>query len=132
MCFNLSFLTPALSFILHFVFIFLNKFSEQHPYLILVHCSVDKNIIQWFYLPHNYQLVTITATRVLFFPAELSTVICDNKSKAEILLQNREKGQTPLLKNIVIMDPFNSDLVEQGAKCGVDIVLMKDVEVKLK
>uniref|UniRef100_A0A7N6BCE0 Long-chain-fatty-acid--CoA ligase n=1 Tax=Anabas testudineus TaxID=64144 RepID=A0A7N6BCE0_ANATE len=60
--------------------------------------------------------------------AELSTVICDNKSKAEILLQNREKGQTPLLKNIVIMDPFNSDLVEQGAKCGVDIVLMKDVE----
>uniref|UniRef100_A0A7N6BJM6 Long-chain-fatty-acid--CoA ligase n=1 Tax=Anabas testudineus TaxID=64144 RepID=A0A7N6BJM6_ANATE len=63
--------------------------------------------------------------------AELSTVICDNKSKAEILLQNREKGQTPLLKNIVIMDPFNSDLVEQGAKCGVDIVLMKDVEVKL-
>uniref|UniRef100_A0A7N6FA83 Long-chain-fatty-acid--CoA ligase n=1 Tax=Anabas testudineus TaxID=64144 RepID=A0A7N6FA83_ANATE len=101
-------------------------FAQNRPEVI--HCSVDKNIIQWLYLPHNYQLVTITATRVLFFPAELSTVICDNKSKAEILLQNREKGQTPLLKNIVIMDPFNSDLVEQGAKCGVDIVLMKDVE----
>ncbi|XP_068439860.1 long-chain-fatty-acid--CoA ligase 5 [Clinocottus analis] len=60
--------------------------------------------------------------------AEISTVLCDNQSKVETLLQNREKGQTPALKNIVIMDPFDSALVERGTKCGVDIVSLQDVE----
>ncbi|XP_054454365.1 long-chain-fatty-acid--CoA ligase 5 isoform X1 [Anoplopoma fimbria] len=59
---------------------------------------------------------------------EISTVLCDNQSKAETLLQNREKGQTPVLKTIVIMDPFDSELVERGTKCGVDIVSMRDLE----
>uniref|UniRef100_A0A7N8XVS0 Long-chain-fatty-acid--CoA ligase n=1 Tax=Mastacembelus armatus TaxID=205130 RepID=A0A7N8XVS0_9TELE len=61
--------------------------------------------------------------------AEISTVLCDNQSKAETLLQNREKGQTAVLKTIIVMDPFNSELVERGTKCGVNIVSMQDVEV---
>ncbi|KAK5881563.1 hypothetical protein CesoFtcFv8_022346 [Champsocephalus esox] len=60
--------------------------------------------------------------------AEISTVLCDNEKKAETLLQSREEGQTPVLKTIVIMDPFPSELVERGTKCGVDIVSMQDVE----
>ncbi|XP_042369745.1 long-chain-fatty-acid--CoA ligase 5-like [Plectropomus leopardus] len=60
--------------------------------------------------------------------AEISTVICDNQSKAETLLQTREKGQTPVLKTIIVMDSFSSELVERGTKCGVDIVSMPDVE----
>ncbi|KAI3365505.1 hypothetical protein L3Q82_010582, partial [Scortum barcoo] len=60
--------------------------------------------------------------------AEITTVLCDNQTKAETLLQTRETGQTPVLKTIVIMDPFNSELVERGTKCGVDIVSMQDVE----
>lgn len=60
--------------------------------------------------------------------AEISTVICDNQSKAETLLQTREKGQTPVLKTIVVMDAFDSEMVERGTKCGVDIVSMQDVE----
>lgn len=56
-------------------------------------------------------------------------MLCDNQNKAETLLQTREKGQTPVLKTIVIMDPFNSELVERGTKCGVGIVSMQDVEV---
>uniref|UniRef100_A0A668ART3 Arachidonate--CoA ligase n=1 Tax=Myripristis murdjan TaxID=586833 RepID=A0A668ART3_9TELE len=63
--------------------------------------------------------------------AEISTVICDKQNKAEILLQNREKGQTPVLKTIVVMDPFDAELVERGVKCGVDILSMQDVEVIL-
>uniref|UniRef100_A0A8C4NNQ9 Long-chain-fatty-acid--CoA ligase n=1 Tax=Dicentrarchus labrax TaxID=13489 RepID=A0A8C4NNQ9_DICLA len=58
--------------------------------------------------------------------AEISTVLCDNQNKAETLLQTRETGQTPVLKTIVIMDSFNSELVERGTKCGVDIVSMQD------
>ncbi|KAF3853892.1 hypothetical protein F7725_014580 [Dissostichus mawsoni] len=42
--------------------------------------------------------------------AEISTVLCDNEKKAETLLQSREEGQTPVLKTIVIMDPFPSEL----------------------
>lgn len=61
--------------------------------------------------------------------AELSTVLCDNQKKAETLLQNREKGQTPVLKTIIIMDSFNSELVERGAKCGVNIVSLEEMEV---
>ncbi|XP_029311553.1 LOW QUALITY PROTEIN: long-chain-fatty-acid--CoA ligase 5 [Cottoperca gobio] len=60
--------------------------------------------------------------------AEISTVLCDNQKKAETLLQSREKGQTPVLKTIVIMDPFHSELVERGTKCGVDVVSLQDVE----
>ncbi|KAK2820668.1 hypothetical protein Q5P01_023627 [Channa striata] len=60
--------------------------------------------------------------------AEITTVICDNQSKAETLLQNKEGGQTPVLKTIVIMDPFSSELVERGTKSGVDVVSMQNVE----
>lgn len=62
-------------------------------------------------------------------PAEISTVLCDNQSKAEMLLQTREKGQTPVLKTVIIMDSFSSELVERGTKCGVEILSMQDVEV---
>ncbi len=58
-------------------------------------------------------------------------MLCDNQNKAEALLQTREKGQTPPLKTIIIMDPFNSELAERGTKCGVDIISMQDVEVLL-
>uniref|UniRef100_A0A669DC07 Long-chain-fatty-acid--CoA ligase n=1 Tax=Oreochromis niloticus TaxID=8128 RepID=A0A669DC07_ORENI len=61
--------------------------------------------------------------------AELSIVLCDNQKKAETLLQNREKGQTPVLKTIIIMDSFNSELVERGEKCGVNIVSLEEMEV---
>uniref|UniRef100_A0A8C2ZJR7 Arachidonate--CoA ligase n=1 Tax=Cyclopterus lumpus TaxID=8103 RepID=A0A8C2ZJR7_CYCLU len=64
--------------------------------------------------------------------AEISTVLCDNRSKAETLLQNRENGQTPVLKTIVVMDPFDSSLAERGAACGVEVVSLQDVEVKKK
>lgn len=56
-------------------------------------------------------------------------MLCDNQKKAETLLQNREEGYTAVLKTIIIMDPFNSELVERGTKCGVDIVSLQDVEV---
>lgn len=56
-------------------------------------------------------------------------MLCDNQNKADILLQNVEKGQTPVLQTIVIMDSFDSELVERGKKCGVDILSMHDVEV---
>lgn len=62
-------------------------------------------------------------------PAGISTVLCDNQNKAETLLQICEKGQTSVLKTVIVMDSLGSELVERGSKCGVDVVSMQDVEV---
>lgn len=56
-------------------------------------------------------------------------MLCDNQGRAETLLQNREGGQSPVLKTIVVMDSFDPELVKRGAQCGVDVVSMQDVEV---
>ncbi|XP_036382482.1 long-chain-fatty-acid--CoA ligase 5 isoform X1 [Megalops cyprinoides] len=60
--------------------------------------------------------------------ADISTVLCDKPEKADTLLSNCEKGLTPGLKTIILMDPFSSELAERGSKCGVDILSMKEVE----
>uniref|UniRef100_A0A8C8E3A3 Long-chain-fatty-acid--CoA ligase n=1 Tax=Oryzias sinensis TaxID=183150 RepID=A0A8C8E3A3_9TELE len=64
--------------------------------------------------------------------AEISTVLCDDQKKAETLLQNREKGETSVLKLIIIMDSFNPELFERGAKCGVEIMSLEDIEDVLR
>ncbi|KAK7919355.1 hypothetical protein WMY93_010639 [Mugilogobius chulae] len=61
--------------------------------------------------------------------ADISTVLCDTQTKAQTLLQNVEKGQTPVLKTIIVMDTFDPELVERGQKCGVEVVSMQDVEI---
>ncbi|XP_030629484.1 long-chain-fatty-acid--CoA ligase 5 isoform X2 [Chanos chanos] len=60
--------------------------------------------------------------------ADISTVLCDKPQKAEILLSNSEKGLTSVLKTIILMDPFDNSLTERGAKCGVEVLSMKEVE----
>ncbi|XP_005996309.1 long-chain-fatty-acid--CoA ligase 5 [Latimeria chalumnae] len=60
--------------------------------------------------------------------AEISTVICDKPSKAITLLDNCEERQTPGLNTIILMDPFEDDLKEKGAKFGVEILTLQQVE----
>uniref|UniRef100_A0A8C9U8R2 Arachidonate--CoA ligase n=1 Tax=Scleropages formosus TaxID=113540 RepID=A0A8C9U8R2_SCLFO len=61
--------------------------------------------------------------------ADICTVLCDKPDKAEVLLGNCEKGLTPVLKTIVLMDPFGEELVERGRRSGVDLLSMKELEV---
>uniref|UniRef100_A0AAY4E9B6 Long-chain-fatty-acid--CoA ligase n=1 Tax=Denticeps clupeoides TaxID=299321 RepID=A0AAY4E9B6_9TELE len=56
----------------------------------------------------------------------ISTVICDKAEKAKVLLGNVERKETPGLKRIILMDPFDQVLVEDGEKCGVQIQAFKD------
>lgn len=77
----------------------------------------------------NINVTVFTSLTVSSFSAEISTVICDNQTKAETLLQTREKDQTPVLRTIVVMDSFSAELVERGKQCGVDVVTLEDVEV---
>ncbi|RXN09726.1 long-chain-fatty-acid-- ligase 5 [Labeo rohita] len=60
--------------------------------------------------------------------AKISTVICDKQDKAEMLLDNCEKNLTPVLKTIILMDPYDSALIDRGSKISVDILSLKDVE----
>uniref|UniRef100_A0A8C8MLQ9 Arachidonate--CoA ligase n=1 Tax=Oncorhynchus tshawytscha TaxID=74940 RepID=A0A8C8MLQ9_ONCTS len=58
-----------------------------------------------------------------------SSMICDKPEKAQVLLGNVERQETPGLKRIILMDPFDPALLEQGEGCGVIVQSMQDVEV---
>ncbi|KFV78119.1 Long-chain-fatty-acid--CoA ligase 5 [Struthio camelus australis] len=60
--------------------------------------------------------------------ADISTVICDKPEKAQILLDNYEQGKTSCLKTIILMDLFDKELKDRGAKVGVEILMLQEVE----
>ncbi|XP_053894215.1 long-chain-fatty-acid--CoA ligase 6 isoform X5 [Malaclemys terrapin pileata] len=68
------------------------------------------------------------AIRYIINTADISTVICDKPEKARILLDHVEKRETPGLKSIILMDPFEKDLKERGKSCGVHVQSMQEVE----
>lgn len=61
--------------------------------------------------------------------AEISTVICDKVDKAQVLLDNVERRDTPGLRRIILMDAFDMTLVEHGKRCGVHVQALQEVEV---
>ncbi|KAM6055209.1 long-chain-fatty-acid--CoA ligase 6 isoform 1-T1 [Theristicus caerulescens] len=68
------------------------------------------------------------AIRYIVNTADISTVICDKPEKARILLDHVERRETPGLSSIILMDPFEKELVERGSRCGVRIQTMQEVE----
>uniref|UniRef100_A0A8C0V7C3 Arachidonate--CoA ligase n=1 Tax=Cyanistes caeruleus TaxID=156563 RepID=A0A8C0V7C3_CYACU len=56
-------------------------------------------------------------------------LICDTPAKAEVLLKNCEEKKTPCLKIIVLMDLFDKELKDRGAKVGIEILSLQEVEV---
>uniref|UniRef100_A0A8B9W0H1 Arachidonate--CoA ligase n=1 Tax=Anas zonorhyncha TaxID=75864 RepID=A0A8B9W0H1_9AVES len=63
--------------------------------------------------------------------ADMSVVICDKPEKAQILLENCERGKTPCLKTIILMDLFDKELNDRAAKVGVEILALQEVELTL-
>ncbi|XP_009073417.1 PREDICTED: long-chain-fatty-acid--CoA ligase 6 isoform X3 [Acanthisitta chloris] len=68
------------------------------------------------------------AIRYIVNTADISTVICDKPEKARILLDHVERKETPGLSSIILMDPFEKELMERGRRCGVRIQTMQEVE----
>ncbi|NXX15924.1 ACSL5 ligase, partial [Podargus strigoides] len=60
--------------------------------------------------------------------ADISIVICDKPEKANILLENCEQEKTPCLKTIILLDLFDKELKDRGAKVGVEILALQEVE----
>lgn len=63
--------------------------------------------------------------------ADISTVVVDKPQKAVLLLEHVERKETPGLKLIIIMEPFEEALKERGQECGVIIKSMQAVEVRI-
>uniref|UniRef100_A0A9J7YG17 Arachidonate--CoA ligase n=1 Tax=Cyprinus carpio carpio TaxID=630221 RepID=A0A9J7YG17_CYPCA len=75
-----------------------------------------------------YDTLGPDAIRYIINRAEISTVICDKAEKAAVLLENVQRGETPGLKTIVLMDAFDAALLEEAQKSGVLIRSLRDVE----
>ncbi|XP_055280631.1 long-chain-fatty-acid--CoA ligase 5 isoform X3 [Moschus berezovskii] len=73
---------------------------------------------------------TLGAEAVIYVvnKADIAAVICDTPQKALVLISNVEKGLTPGLKLVILMDPFEDDLKKRGEKCGVEILSLFDAE----
>uniref|UniRef100_A0A7N6F5X4 Long-chain-fatty-acid--CoA ligase n=1 Tax=Anabas testudineus TaxID=64144 RepID=A0A7N6F5X4_ANATE len=61
-----------------------------------------------------YDTLGPDAIRFIINTADISTVICDKVEKAQVLLENVERKETPGLKRIILMDAFDSALEERG------------------
>uniref|UniRef100_A0A8C6Q5I0 Long-chain-fatty-acid--CoA ligase n=1 Tax=Nothobranchius furzeri TaxID=105023 RepID=A0A8C6Q5I0_NOTFU len=75
-----------------------------------------------------YDTLGADAIRFIINTADISTVICDKMEKAQVLLNNVERKDTPRLGRIILMDAFDSDVVERGKSCGVHVQALQEVE----
>ena len=75
------------------------------------------------YLRNNYLSPSILA--------EIALVICDREEKAIALLENKEKGVTPTLSCLVLFNNFNDALLDRGKNCGVEILHLSQLMVRL-
>uniref|UniRef100_A0A674IGF8 Long-chain-fatty-acid--CoA ligase n=2 Tax=Terrapene triunguis TaxID=2587831 RepID=A0A674IGF8_9SAUR len=75
-----------------------------------------------------YDTLGADAISYIVNKADVGLVFCDKSDKAKLLLDNVERGETPVLNTIVIMESFDSDLVERGKKCGVEILSLRELE----
>ncbi|XP_020022608.1 long-chain-fatty-acid--CoA ligase 5 [Castor canadensis] len=73
---------------------------------------------------------TLGAEAIIYIvnKADIPAVICDTFQKASVLIENVEKGLTPGLKMVILMDPFDDDLKQRGEKCGVEVLSLVDAE----
>ncbi|KAM4708501.1 long-chain-fatty-acid--CoA ligase 1 isoform 2-T2 [Discoglossus pictus] len=76
-----------------------------------------------------YDTLGAEAITYIINKADITLVFCDNSDKAKLLLSGVEKGDSPMLKTIVLMDPFDDDLKERGKKCGVELTSLREIEL---
>uniref|UniRef100_A0A803KIQ4 long-chain-fatty-acid--CoA ligase n=1 Tax=Xenopus tropicalis TaxID=8364 RepID=A0A803KIQ4_XENTR len=108
---------------------FIGIFSQNRPEAVIAElaCFTYSMVVVPLYDTLGPEAIVYIVNR-----ADLSLVFCDKPDKALTLLNNCEKGQMPVLKAIVVMEQFGTELKERGAKCGVEILSMEEIEVQDK
>ncbi|KFQ71130.1 Long-chain-fatty-acid--CoA ligase 1 [Phaethon lepturus] len=104
---------------------YIGIFSQNRPEWVIIEqgCYAFSMVVVPLYDTLGTEAITYTVNK-----ADLSLVFCDKPDKAKLLLTSVEKGETPILNTIVIMESFGMDLVERGKKCGVEIFSMREIE----
>uniref|UniRef100_F6YMF2 Long-chain-fatty-acid--CoA ligase n=1 Tax=Xenopus tropicalis TaxID=8364 RepID=F6YMF2_XENTR len=104
---------------------FIGIFSQNRPEAVIAElaCFTYSMVVVPLYDTLGPEAIVYIVNR-----ADLSLVFCDKPDKALTLLNNCEKGQMPVLKAIVVMEQFGTELKERGAKCGVEILSMEEIE----
>ncbi|NXQ29394.1 ACSL1 ligase, partial [Alaudala cheleensis] len=103
---------------------YIGIFSQNRPEWVIIEqaCYAFSMVVVPLYDTLGAEAITYIVNK-----ADLSLVFCDKPDKAKLLLASVEKGETPILNTIVIMDSFGVDLVERGKKCGVEVFSMKEI-----
>uniref|UniRef100_A0A2K5ETD7 Arachidonate--CoA ligase n=1 Tax=Aotus nancymaae TaxID=37293 RepID=A0A2K5ETD7_AOTNA len=96
---------------------FVGIFAQNRPEWVIIEqgCFAYSMVIVLLYDTLGSEAITYIVNK-----AELSLVFVDKPEKAKLLLEG--------LKIIVLMDAYGSELVEQGKKCGVEVISMKAME----
>ncbi|NXO74264.1 ACSL1 ligase, partial [Phainopepla nitens] len=104
---------------------YIGIFSQNRPEWVIIEqaCYAFSMVVVPLYDTLGAEAITYIVNK-----ADLSLVFCDKPDKAKLLLSSVEKGETPILNTIVIMDSFAMDLVEYGKKCGVEVFSMRELE----
>ncbi|XP_007461381.1 PREDICTED: long-chain-fatty-acid--CoA ligase 6 isoform X1 [Lipotes vexillifer] len=104
---------------------FIGVFAQNRPEWIIAELAC-----------YTYSMVVVPlydtlgpgAIRYIIDTANISTVIVDKPQKAVVLLEHVERKETPGLKLIILMEPFEEALKDRGQDCGVVIKSMQAVE----
>ncbi|KFP38902.1 Long-chain-fatty-acid--CoA ligase 1 [Chlamydotis macqueenii] len=104
---------------------YIGIFSQNRPEWVIIEqgCYAFSMVVVPLYDTLGNEAITYIVNK-----ADLSLVFCDKPDKAKLLLTSVEKGETPILNTIVIMESFGMDLVERGKKCGVEVFSMREIE----
>uniref|UniRef100_A0A8C6RB32 Long-chain-fatty-acid--CoA ligase n=1 Tax=Nannospalax galili TaxID=1026970 RepID=A0A8C6RB32_NANGA len=104
---------------------FIGIFAQNRPEWVIIEqaCFTYSMVIVPLYDTLGTDAITHIVNK-----AELSVIFADKLEKAMVLLEGVENKLTPGLKIVVLMDPFSSDLVERGKKCGVEVISLKALE----
>ncbi|XP_004408299.1 PREDICTED: long-chain-fatty-acid--CoA ligase 6 isoform X4 [Odobenus rosmarus divergens] len=104
---------------------FIGVFAQNRPEWIIAELAC-----------YTYSMVVVPlydtlgpgAIRYIIRTADISTVVVDKPQKAVLLLEHVERKETPGLKLIILMEPFEEALKDRGQECGVVIKSMQAVE----
>uniref|UniRef100_A0A674JX73 Long-chain-fatty-acid--CoA ligase n=1 Tax=Terrapene triunguis TaxID=2587831 RepID=A0A674JX73_9SAUR len=109
---------------------FIGVFAQNRPEWIIseLACYTYSMVVVPLYDTLGHGAIRYIINTGQIFSTDISTVICDKPEKARILLDHVEKRETPGLKSIILMDPFEKDLKERGKRCGVHVQSMQEVE----
>ncbi|NWV71646.1 ACSL1 ligase, partial [Malurus elegans] len=104
---------------------YIGIFSQNRPEWVIIEqaCYAYSMVVVPLYDTLGAEAITYIVNK-----ADLSLVFCDKPDKAKLLLTSVEKGETPILNTIVIMESFGVDLIERGKKCGVEVFSMREIE----